>query len=150
MRTARSLTACRGGMHGRGHAWQGACMAGECTCMEGACMVGGMHGGGACVAGWVCMAYTPQTRYYEIRSMSRRYASYWNAFLLKTLFKSINLTHSYSLQKYKKCSPDSPWVKIFLFFLHWITTDLVQHYLPYHFWPRSFKWWESEKWVGVM
>ena len=43
------------GMHGRGHAWWG-------TCMVGACMVGGgfMHG---------------------IRSMSGRYASYWNAFL---------------------------------------------------------------------
>ena len=37
-----------------GHAWQGVCVAG-----------GGIHG-----------------RYYEIRSMSGRYASYWNAFLL--------------------------------------------------------------------
>ena len=56
-----------GGMHGRegmcgrgcawqgGHAWQGACIA----------------GGGLGVRG----------RYYEIRSMSGRYASYWNAYL---------------------------------------------------------------------
>ena len=47
----------RGGMHGGGHAWQG----------------------GACMAGW-------HTRpapgiYYEIRSTSGQYASYWNAYL---------------------------------------------------------------------
>ena len=44
----------------------GACIAG------GACVAGGMHGRGGGVHG----------RYYEIRSMSGRYASYWNAFLL--------------------------------------------------------------------
>ena len=43
-----------GGMRGRGHAWQGACMVGMC----------GM-GVGACVAG----TYAPG-RYYEIRSKS--------------------------------------------------------------------------------
>ena len=58
-----------GGVHGRG-----------------ACMAGGMHGRGASVAGghlWqgVCMAGGVYGRYYEIWSMSRRYASYWNAFL---------------------------------------------------------------------
>ena len=59
----------RGGMHGKGgHVWQGACMVGD-----GACMVGGMCGGGV------------HGRYYEIRSMSERYASYWNAFLLNCL-----------------------------------------------------------------
>ena len=54
-----------GGVHGcRGHAWlPGACM----VAREGACMA---KGGGACVG------------YDEIRSMSGRYASYWNAFLL--------------------------------------------------------------------
>ena len=41
-----------------------------------ACMVGGMHGRGAWVVGGMC------GRYYEIWSMSGRYASYWNAFLL--------------------------------------------------------------------
>ena len=40
---------------------------------RGACMVvGGMHGGGE----GVCVGYD------EIRSMSGRYASYWNAFWL--------------------------------------------------------------------
>ena len=45
----------RGGMHGG----------------KGTCMVGDMHGGGR-----VCVGYN------QIRSMSGRYASYWNAFLL--------------------------------------------------------------------
>ena len=58
------------GVHGRGHAWQGVCMA------------GGHAWQGACVAGWACMAGGMRGRYYEIRSMSRWYASYWNAFLL--------------------------------------------------------------------
>ena len=52
-----------GGVHGRGHPWQGACVA------------GGVHGRGHV---W----HAPPTRYYKIRSMSRQYASYWNAFLL--------------------------------------------------------------------
>ena len=56
-----------GGVHGCG----GACMVvGACT------VVGGMHRcGGGVVAGGVCVGYN------EIRSMSGRYASYWNAFL---------------------------------------------------------------------
>ena len=56
---------------------------------EGGCMVaGGMCGGwhtwkgghalqGVCVAG----GHTCHGRYYGIRSMSGRYASYWNVFL---------------------------------------------------------------------
>ena len=84
------------------HAWlQGGT---GCAWLCGACMVargqhawllGGMHGcrgacvvaggawlwGGACVVvGGVCMAYD------EIRSMSGQYASYWNAFLLRSSF----------------------------------------------------------------
>ena len=59
-------------VHG-GHTWQG----------------GGMHGREACVVGdvsgrgWACMPCMPPSRYYGygIRSMSGRYASYWNAFL---------------------------------------------------------------------
>ena len=65
---------CRGGMCGRGgmgggehvcwwHAWQG-----------------GMHGRG------VHARLGMHRRYYEIRSMSGRYASYWNAFLFMTNF----------------------------------------------------------------
>ena len=56
-----------GGVHGRGHVWQGACIA------EGHAWQGGMHGGGACMA-WGGMP--------GIRSISGRYAYYWNAFLL--------------------------------------------------------------------
>ena len=62
-------------------AWQGACVVVGGAWLWGACIVaGGMHGGsGTCmVAGGVaCVGYD------EIRSMSRRYASYWNPFLLK-------------------------------------------------------------------
>ena len=70
-----------GGMHG----CRGVCMVGgACVVARGACMVaGGVHGCGVCmVAGghaWLwrgaCIGYD------EIRSMSGRYASYWNAFL---------------------------------------------------------------------
>ena len=64
---------CSGGMRGcsRGHAWLllwGACM----VALGGACMVaprGGVHG-----------------FFDEIWSMSRQYASYWNAFLCYLLF----------------------------------------------------------------
>ena len=37
----------------RGHAWQGACMAGGCAWQGEVCMSGGMHGMGVCVAGGV-------------------------------------------------------------------------------------------------
>ena len=65
----------------------GVCMVvGGCAWLWGACVVvGGMHGcEGACMVvvggvhgcGWTYVGYD------EIRSMSRRYTSYWNAFLL--------------------------------------------------------------------
>ena len=64
-----------------GHAWflpggmRGFCQGGMCGFCRGACVVfAGGHAwffpGGACIG------------YDEIRSMSRRYASYWNAYLL--------------------------------------------------------------------
>ena len=73
-----------GGVHGEGgHVWQKGAVCGEGghVWQRGACVAKGGHawqrggsvakwGGGACVG------------YDEIRSMSRRYASYWNAFLL--------------------------------------------------------------------
>ena len=73
----------KGGMHGKGEA-----------CMTKPCMVkgGGMHGeGGACVAkgghawqgGHAWYAHPPSMRYG--RSMRGRYASYWNAFLLRVV-----------------------------------------------------------------
>ena len=70
---------CGGDMCGRGCAWLGACMVGVCmatghvwwgACMAGGACVGDMHGRvGMC------------GRYCEMRSMSGRYTSYWNAFL---------------------------------------------------------------------
>ena len=64
-----------------------ACVAGVGGSWRGACMAGR----GVCVAGRACMIRTPPGRYYGygIRSMSGRYAPYWNAFLL-----SLNLSNS--------------------------------------------------------
>ena len=80
--------ACMAGGHAwqGGHVWQGACMAG------GHVWQGGMHGREACMAGvcvWqgACMACTPPQQILQdtvIRSMSGRYASCWNAFLLSS------------------------------------------------------------------
>ena len=44
-----------GGMHGRGHAWQGACMAGG-MCGRGCVWQGGVHGQGTCVTGEMATA----------------------------------------------------------------------------------------------
>ena len=68
-------------------------------CSGGACMVarGGMHGcsGGVCVAplGGGVHGCTGGVRgfFHEIRSMSGRYASYWNAFLFSKSFQ-LNLS----------------------------------------------------------
>ena len=101
-----------GGMHGcqgacvvaRGHAWlPGACMVargmrgcGGCVwLLGGVCGYGSVYGWGhvwlwgACVVAGGCIGYD------EIWSMSGRYASYWNAFLLniKLLFVFFMLTH---------------------------------------------------------
>ena len=52
-----------------------------------------MHGRGCAWQGGVCATHAPSPgRYYEIRSMSGRYASYWNAFLF-ILFLPLN-THN--------------------------------------------------------
>ena len=56
----------QGGVHSRGH-----------VCGRGACA---WRGGGACAWLGACACMSPG-RYYEIRSMRGRYASYWNAFL---------------------------------------------------------------------
>ena len=80
----------RGGLHGRGACMVG-CMAGGVHCGR-VCVVEGCarhcgHAwqGGACMAGGHTWHAHPPGRYYEIRSMSGRYASYWNAFLLAPL-----------------------------------------------------------------
>ena len=70
----------------RGHAWLllGGGMRG---CSGGACVVA--PGGHAWFfLGGVCIGYD------EIRSMSGRYASYWNAFLLSKIFGRKNEVHS--------------------------------------------------------
>ena len=76
-----------GGMHGcQGHAWllgvwlqwgMHGCGGGMCGCQGGMCSCGVcvVAGGGACIG------------YDEIRSMSRQYASYWNAFLLSHILQ---------------------------------------------------------------
>ena len=73
-----------------GHAWlwgcawlQGACkVAGGHVWLQGVCMVvGGVHGCGGCVHGGRVAGWGAYMEYDEIRSMSRQYTSYWNAFL---------------------------------------------------------------------
>ena len=56
----------------------------------------GMHGGGHVWQGGM------HGRYYEIRSMSGRYASYWNAFLLSTFFRA-GIVYLYNLEQLKVC-----------------------------------------------
>ena len=65
-----------GGMNGWGRA-----------CMGGACMMGAYVAGGPASQGGVHDTQGPPGRYYgySIRSMSGRYASYWNAFLFRKL-----------------------------------------------------------------
>ena len=74
-----------GGMHG---AWGGMCGAreGACVWCRGACMV----------PGGSCMGYD------EIRSMSGRYASYWNVFLLSV--RSLIMEEAI---KWKSCKNNS-------------------------------------------
>ena len=58
-------------------------MRGRGACVMGVCMEGGMHGGGGVHGrGYVWQGGVHGRGGGEIRSMSGRYASYWNAFLL--------------------------------------------------------------------
>ena len=82
-----------GGVHGM---TGGACMVG------GICGKGGMCGRGVCMAGghaWLgdmhgrgCDTHAPPGRHYGygIRSISGRYASYWNAFLFSFAFAFVH------------------------------------------------------------
>ena len=78
--------ACLGACVARGYAWPGAVWPGGHACL------GGVHGWGVGVAGGVHAMHTPRpdtTRYS--RSMSGRYASYWNTFLFFFVFRLWNL-----------------------------------------------------------
>ena len=82
-----------GGMRGCWgvHGCWGACVVVGGVHAYGGCawLPGGVHGcrgacvvaGGACVVGGLCVVAGGCIGYDEIRSMSGRYASYWNAFL---------------------------------------------------------------------
>ena len=77
-----------GGMHGCSRGGMHGCSWGVCGCSGRACVValGGVHGcsGGACVVfRGACVVFGGGVHGFfdEIRSMSGRYASYWNAFL---------------------------------------------------------------------
>ena len=106
----RGVCMVAGGVHGcRGHAWlQGVCMVagGMCGCRGYAWLQGGMRGcQGACMVAkghaWLrggCIGYD------KIRSMSGRYASYWNAFFfvrIDTFHWSFNSSQSYYSAKNK-------------------------------------------------
>ena len=77
-----------GGVHGRG-----ACMAGGGMRGRGCAWLGAVHGGGG---GHVWHAFPPGRYYgYGIPSMSGRYASYWNAFLLLNASTSFNFVFTH-------------------------------------------------------
>ena len=104
----------QGGMCGRGacmpggSVWLGGMCGGQHASPVGVCMAAGMHGQGSCMPGKVMHAWQghaclgwgaachacpqPDTTRYGL-SMSWRYASYWNAFLLKKcLFSHASLS----------------------------------------------------------
>ena len=73
----------RGGMRGCSGRGMHGCSQGECVVAWGVCMVAP---GGACMVApggcaWLLWGGGMRGFFDEIRSMSRRYASYWNAFL---------------------------------------------------------------------
>ena len=86
--------ACMVLFRGGGHAWfySGACMVLFGGGMRGF-IQGGMHG---FIQGEGMHGFFSFFRYNEIRSMSRRYASYWNAFLSK-------MCPIVALKRLKKC-----------------------------------------------
>ena len=103
----------QGGMRGlaRGHAWfflggvHGFFMVGCAWFFPGACMV---FSGGACIG------------YDEIRSMSGRYASYWNAFLftLHSYCKAVFLAPEDFLRKHNISGEYAILMKDYVILLH--------------------------------
>ena len=99
-----------GGMHGCGGcAWLlgGMCGCGGHAWLQQACMVAGRHAWllGACVVAGGCVGYD------EIRSMSGRYASYWNAFLLDYLVAYHSQKSVTKRQLYKCKNWTSPYLR---------------------------------------
>ena len=80
-----------GVLHGRGHAWQGAMHVWQGACIAGghACVAGGMYvWQGACMCGReVCVVGCMHGR--RDSHCSGWYASYWNAFLFKISLQTI-------------------------------------------------------------
>ena len=87
-------------------------MGGMGACMVGACMAGDMHGrgmhgrGGMCGRrGCVWQEGGVHGRYYETRSMSGWYTSYWNTFLFYVFspLKYHNaINHVHNIEEHKK------------------------------------------------
>ena len=67
---------------------------------SGACMAGGMHGRGACMAG----GHACHSRYYGIWLMSGRYASYWNAFLLRFRGFPVGFAGTFNIRQFRLAS----------------------------------------------
>ena len=67
-----------------------------------------MHDGGRAWQGEVCGRGDMCGRYYEIRLMSGRYASYWNAFLLTLKMKFTCSSVNAFVQNKSGCSHESP------------------------------------------
>ena len=57
------------------------------------------------MAGGECVACMPPGRYYEIRSMSRRYTTYWNALLFGKIFSENCMEINSTIQKLPDCLP---------------------------------------------
>ena len=75
------MCGCSGGVHG--------CSGGACVVALGghAWLLGGVGGWGGCVVLPGGGRGGVRGFFHEIRSMSGRYASYWNAFLFNSVFK---------------------------------------------------------------
>ena len=80
-------------MYHRSH--DSACLHQGGVCLQEGLHLGGSTSRGVCIEGGICMQLVgggglgrPTMGYYGIRSTSGRYASYWNTFLLLSVFRS--------------------------------------------------------------
>ena len=99
----RTLFMCGGGhvtlsIVAGGHVWQGRCMCDRRVCLaggvsQGAYVAGGMNGGGARMCVYV-HAWQGGARDRRDCHCSGRYASYWNAFLLRNICTEITIFYT--------------------------------------------------------